>query len=295
MQLEESLNNRAWPDQDALSAPYPSASLSTSPAAVHESANNAAANGGAGGGWLLGLRSFLPLAGYGSPVGPPAADAQQCAQPGTHAAVSQAATLQGLPGGELIMQLPADSTRWPAAGGTSAMDTDPPPPRQTESALDWSIQLGAGVGADPMAQPTSGGPDPGGGGTTSGEKARMHGADRGIAGSFQQRTALLGTRSGKTQQLSDEVEEATDVRGGSGGDGSLVSSATAMQDSADGRASPLLLAPNSWGVLTAPDHLQPAQLARPSLAGEPSGSFFLSSSNDFAFKSTFSDCSCAHR
>ena len=288
MQLEESLNNRAWPDRDALSPAYPPGGRDNpfvaQQAAAQESANNAAADGPAGGGWLLGLRSFLPLPDFGGAAGPSlAAHALHDTQPpGAYGAVSRAAPLQWLPGSEHIAQLPAERSGWPAHSGTSAMDTDPPTQHQAQPALDWCAQLGGTLGADPVAQqpfPLSREPD--GGGSHSGADLPVHGARRMPVVSPQQQA--LPSSLGEAQQPSVEAG-AADARGGSGGDGSLVSSATAMQDSAGVRVSPVLRALDSCGVPAALDPVARQQSAGPSSSGEPT-----------LLLVALSRCSCASR
>ncbi len=237
MAAEESLNNRAWPFlQDA--PPQPQQMVYDH---AHEAANNDSAmpvdvgdgHDPANGGWLLGLRSFLPMAPYGTIAAAPTAGGLSPLHGGAsgNAPASQSAQggpIQWLPGTDQQMQSPSEGMAWSHGDSAPVKATDSPA-RPAEQTLNWGSQLGAasgnGAASAQLRSPTGRGPDHG----------RPWGQPEG-------------------PQLQPDAE--ADARGGSGGDGSLVSSATAMQDI---RASPVIRALDGWGGTIGCDHLaQPA-------------------------------------
>ena len=246
MAVEESLNNRAWPFlQDAPPQPQQMVCEHAS-AAQHEAVNNnsgvpgnnAAVDSGHGdldNGWLLGLRSFLPMAPYGGAVAPPADGIPLHGYTGANGnaaahQTAQGAAIQWLPGSDLPMQSPSEGTGW-SHGDSAPMVTDSPP-HPAQQSLNWGPQLGAAFGAGAVSaqsrSPTGRGPN--------------HARPRGHAGAVD--------------AAMPQPEADAEARGGSGGDGSLVSSATAMQDI---RSSSVLRALDGWGGATGRDHpVQPA-------------------------------------
>ena len=244
MAVQESLNNRAWPFlQDAPPQPqrmeYDHA---------HEAANNTAVpidtcdmHDPANGGWLLGLRSFLPMTPYGTAAAAPAAEGLSPLHgvAGGDIPAGQAAQgggpIQWLPGTDKPMQSLSEGTAW-SHGDSALMATDSPP-RPAEQTLSWGSQLGAafanGAASTQPRSPTGRGP-------------------RGCPAAPE----------GPPQQPDADAE----ARGGSGGDGSLASSATAMQDI---RASPVLRALDGWGGASGRDH--PSQAATPGACPSASG------------------------
>ncbi len=253
MAVEDALNNRAWPFlQDA--PPQPQQMVYDH---AHEAANNVAMTSDIGdgqdpanGGWLLGLRSFLPMAPYGAgAAAPPAGGLSSLPGGGTgNAPASQAAQgaapIQWLPSGDQPMHSPTEGTAW-SHGDSALMATDSPP-RPVEQNLNWGSHLGAalvgnGAAASTLSRsPTGRGPQYG--------RSRAHAA----------------VPEGPPSQPDADAE----ARGGSGGDGSLVSSATAMQDI---RPSPVLRALDGWGGTTGRDHLAPPAVQGASVNGMSNG------------------------
>ena len=219
MPVEESLNNRAWPFlQDA--PPQPQQMVYEHASAGYEAATNnglsvkdaahANGHGAHGSGWLLGLRSFLPMTPYGGRDGAGVALPAGSNHPDAHTGAdgdaaahqpAQGAPIQWLPGGDVPMRSPSEGTGW--SRDDSALMVIDTPPRPAEQALDWGPQQGAASGAEATsAQPRS----PTGRGR---EPARP--------------LAHAGLAEAAPPPQPDAPAEA---RGGSGGDGSLVSSAT---------------------------------------------------------------------